>query len=94
VLSLADIEAAVIPLAGKYALKTVSLFGSYAEGRATENSDTDFLVEFSKAPPSIFDVMGFKAELQASLHSAVDVITLPLVRKDMLTIGKTINIYG
>ena len=93
-LSMSDIETAVLPLAEKYALKSVKLFGSYAENRATENSDADFLVEFNKTIPSIFEVMGFKTELEDRLRSAVDVVTVPVPRPDMLVIGKTINIYG
>ena len=91
---MSDIKNAVVPLAEKYDLKSVKLFGSYAENRATENSDADFLVEFRKTVPSIFEVMSFKAELQDSLRFAVDVVTLPISRPDMLVIGETINIYG
>ena len=93
-LLMSDIKTTVAPLAEKYDLKSVRLFGSYAENRATENSDADFLVEFKKPIPSIFEVMGLKAELQARLHSAVDVVTLPIARPDLLTISKTVNIYG
>ena len=34
-----------------YELRKVSIFGSYADGRATEKSDLDLLVEFEQ--PSI-----------------------------------------
>lgn len=33
-------------LKSTYALRVVSIFGSYAEGSATVNSDLDLLVEF------------------------------------------------
>ena len=34
----------VIPIAKKYGVKKISLFGSYARGEADEKSDLDFLV--------------------------------------------------
>ncbi len=62
-LTVSEIRQAVAPLAKKYQLIKVDLFGSYASGRATEASDADFVVEFRSAVPSIFDVMGFQEEL-------------------------------
>ena len=38
------IAAIVKPLADKYRVKEIYLFGSYARGEADENSDLDFLV--------------------------------------------------
>jgi len=52
-----QIRDAVIPLAQKYNLTRVELFGSYATNTAAEESDADFLVEFAVKPPSIFKVM-------------------------------------
>ncbi len=39
-------------LKATYALRTVSIFGTYAEGRAAPQSDLDLLVEFDK--PTVF----------------------------------------
>ena len=39
-------------LKSTYALRAVSIFSSYAEGRATANSDLDLLVEFDH--PTVF----------------------------------------
>ena len=87
------IKQAVIPLAVKYNISKIDLFGSYAKGSATEKSDADFLVEFNSKSPSIFKVMGFKEELQSSLKYPVDVITLPLVRPEKLNVDNVVNIY-
>ena len=84
---------AVRPLAQKYGLLRVDLFGSYANGNATEHSDADFLVTFSTPVPSIFAVMGFKEELANQLYYPVDVVTLPLVRPEKLHTEKVVNIY-
>ena len=84
---------AVAPLAEKYDVAKVDLFGSYANGNATEKSDVDFLVLFSADIPTIFNVMGFKAELEQSLNYSVDVVTLPLTRPDKINIGKVVSVY-
>jgi len=87
------IRQAVMPLADKYDLAKVDLFGSYADGNATEKFDADFLVTFRVKVPSIFKVMGFRQELQDRLNHPVDVVTLPLARPGKLRIGKVVTIY-
>ncbi len=44
VFTIKDIENLVKPIAKKYKVKAIYLFGSYARGDADENSDLDFLV--------------------------------------------------
>ena len=44
VFTMEQIAAAVKPLADKYRVKEIYLFGSYVRGEADENSDLDFLV--------------------------------------------------
>lgn len=44
VFTIKDIARLVKPVAEKYGVKAVYLFGSYARGEADENSDLDFLV--------------------------------------------------
>jgi hypothetical protein len=92
-LTIEIIKNAVAPLAEKYNVIKVDLFGSYASGNATEKSDVDFLVKFKAEIPSIFKVMGFREELEAGLHSSVDVVTLPLSKPEKLNIEKVVNIY-
>jgi predicted nucleotidyltransferase len=93
VLTFFDIQQAVIPLAEKYNITKVDLFGSYANGNATEDSDADFLVKFHADVPSIFKVMGFKSELANSLRKQVDVVTLPITKPVKINIDKVVNVY-
>ena len=44
VFSLDDIKEMVKPIAEKYRVEAIYLFGSYARGEADEESDLDFLV--------------------------------------------------
>ena len=91
-LSMDVIRQAVMPLADKYDLAKMDLFGSYADGSATEKSDADFLVTFRAKVPSIFTVMGFKEELQNRLNRPVDVVTLPLSRPGKFRTGKVVTV--
>ena len=87
------IKQAVAPLAEKYSIVKVDLFGSYANGNATEKSDVDFFVLFDADVPSIFKVMGFKAELEQSLSYSVDIVTLPITRPDRLNVDEVVSVY-
>lgn len=69
-LSIESIKKAVELLAEKYGLLKVDLFGSYANGTATEKSDADFIVKFNVPVPSIFKVMGLKEELSMFFRQA------------------------
>ena len=42
-----QIAQCILPVAQKYGLKAVYLFGSYARGTATESSDIDLLIDTS-----------------------------------------------
>jgi len=92
VLTLDAIRERVRPVAEKYNVVTLELFGSYADGVANETSDVDFFTQFAVAIPSIFKVMGFREELSRSLGIPVDVVTLPLVNPDKLRIFRTVKI--
>ena len=87
------IKSEVLPLAKKYNVASVRLFGSLADGSAKETSDVDFLVKFVVPVPSIFKVLGFREELQKQLHVPVDIVTVPITRPERLKIGRTISIY-
>ena len=92
-LTIDNMKQAVATLAPKYDVTKVELFGSRANGLATEKSDADFLVEFHAESPSIFKVMGFREELKNALCCSVDIVTLPIPRADKLNIGEVVAIY-
>lgn len=56
ILSLADIKQVVKPLAEKYKISEVYIFGSYARNEATAESDIDFLLVGGNGfkPTSVF----------------------------------------
>ena len=88
------IRSAVSEAAMHYPVKRVDLFGSYANGLAKEDSDVDFLVEFSESPISLFKISGFQATLAELLQMNVDVVEAPLAPDSLLHIDRTVHVYG
>lgn len=93
-LSLESIQNAVKLAAAHYPIKRVDLFGSYANGMATEHSDADFLVEFSESPISLFKICGFQETLSELLRINVDVVEYPLTAGSDLRLDRTVRVYG
>jgi predicted nucleotidyltransferase len=71
----------------EYKVRTLALFGSYARGEQTEDSDIDMLVEFSE-PVGFFEFMGLEFYLTDLLGAKVDLVTpdalRPIMRDDIL----------
>ncbi len=82
------IKEKTIPIAEKYGVKRMSLFGSYARGEADDKSDVDILIERGKLTG--FAYGGFISELQRALKCHVDVVSkdnndqdfVKLIKKD------------
>lgn len=77
----------------RYKIKKAILFGSYASGKATEQSDIDLIVEFQEDAVSLFDISGLKHDLEESLGIKVDVIHGPLQAGDMIKAQEVITLY-
>lgn len=72
-----EIQAIVTPIAQKHKLKAVYLFGSYARGTATENSDVDLLIDTEGTSiKSLLDLATVYCELEEALGKSVDLLTL------------------
>ena len=85
---------AVAKRAEQFSLKTVSYFGSYADGNATEESDLDLLVEFANPPDvSLFTIFGLQEDLENELNISVDVVAIPIPEKSYIKIGNTVAAY-
>jgi predicted nucleotidyltransferase len=84
---------AVTKTAKRFSLKKVSYFGSYAEGKASEKSDLDILVEFLYPNVSLWTIADLKFSLEEELSIRVDVIHAPLPQGAIIKIGKTVPVY-
>ena len=66
--SVEEIKRRVTPVAQKYHLTAVYLFGSYARGDATAGSDVDLLVDLSGTGiDSLFKLGGLYSDLESAL---------------------------
>ena len=71
-----EIKRRITPVAEKYRLAAVYLFGSYARGDATEASDVDLLVDLSGTGiDTLFKLGGLYNELEAALETGIDLVT-------------------
>lgn len=81
VFTMEHIVAKVKPLADKYRVKEIYLFGSYARGEADENSDLDFLVyggeKFKRTR-----IFALAEDLRETLEKKVDVFEISEVNPD------------
>jgi predicted nucleotidyltransferase len=68
-----DICEKVRPLAMQYGVDKIALFGSYARGEQTEQSDLDFVVDKGKIKGLQF--YGFIGDLEDVLGMPVDLLT-------------------
>ena len=88
VFTIEDIKKRIIPIVAKYGINTFSLFGSYARGDATEDSDLDFIMD--KGDLRGLQYVSLVQDLEDEFDCHVDVISkgssnkkfLELVSKD------------
>lgn len=81
IITIQDIRALVVPIAQKYKIHEIYLFGSYARGDADESSDLDFLVFGGEnfRPTMIF---ALAEELRNVLKKDVDVFEINEINRD------------
>lgn len=63
-------------------VKSLAVFGSFARGAATDNSDIDVLVEFDQ-PVGLFEFIRLKYYLEELTKRRVDLVTPDALRPPM-----------
>ena len=100
-----QIRQIVAPVAEKYHLKAVFLFGSYARGDATENSDVDLLVDTAGTSlKSLLSLGALYCDLEAALGKPIDLVTVSTLEQKAqmpseaqfreTVIQERVNVYG
>ena len=75
--SIEELRSIIEPIAKKYHLPAVYLFGSYARGTANEASDIDLLVDTTGTSlTSLFSLGTLYCDLQDALKKDIDLITV------------------
>lgn len=87
------IKKQIVPILKRRGVLKAAIFGSFARGEMTKNSDIDILVKLAKNK-SLLDLIGLKLELEDKLDRDVDVISYggihPLLRDIILKEQKII----
>ena len=77
-----EIRSRITPVAEKYGLVAVYLFGSYARGEATADSDVDLLVDLSRTQiDSLFKLGGLYSDLEEALGTGIDLVTVDSIEE-------------
>ncbi len=92
-LTLTQIKDSITEVVNKYPVKKLSIFGSYADGSATEGSDLDMLIEFSSTEVSLFLLSEIKDEIQSKLNREIDLIHAPIDEGALIKIDRVVDIY-
>ena len=93
--SLRQLEDIISPIARRFGVEKVSVFGSYSRGEADEQSDVDLLIE-KGGLRSLFQISGFRLELEDALRLPVDLVTTESSDREFLDrIAKeSVVLYG
>jgi len=75
----------------KYNIDNIGIFGSYARGTASENSDLDILVGFKK--PNGLGFVTLAEELESLLKVKVDLVSVNAIKPKMMNYVKESLIY-
>lgn len=81
-----EIKNRVFPVIRKYDIPAMYLFGSYARGEATEESDLDFLVDTTGTRlTSLLSLGELYCDLEEIFRKEIDLVTMPSVMQKAQT---------
>ena len=79
--SVSEISNKISEAASKYGIHKAYLFGSYARGKAENDSDIDICIEKGKLR-TLFELSGFCHDLEEILEKKVDIFTMNSLSAD------------
>ncbi len=78
-----EIRDIIVPIAKKYHIESIYLFGSYARGEATKDSDIDLLVDFYQ-PIDLFTLAEIKQAFENVLEKNVDILIYKNITPELM----------
>ena len=83
VYTIQEIRSKVMPILVKYRIPAMYLFGSYARGDATENSDIDFLIDTTGTElTSLLRLGALYCDLEEAFQKPIDLITVRSIMQE------------
>ena len=79
-----ELKKIISPIANKYQISCVYLFGSYARGDYHDQSDIDLRIEKGKLK-GMFALCGFYTEVENALGMKVDIVTTGSLEESFLS---------
>ena len=77
-----QIQSIIVPIAEKYHLKAVFLFGSYARGTASDASDIDLMIDTSGTDlDTLFKLGVLNNDLSQAFCKEIDLITVSSIEQ-------------
>ena len=95
--TLDEIKSIAVPIAKRYQIAGLYLFGSYARGEADAGSDVDLLVDVSgRGIDTLLKLGGLYNDLEEALGVSIDLVTLdsmetPTDRRSQLRFRETVK---
>lgn len=84
--TLEEIKSRIRPVIEKYGIPAMYLFGSYARGEATQDSDLDFLVDTTGTRlTSLLSLGELYCDLEEIFQKEIDLITVYSVNHNVIT---------
>lgn len=91
-----ELRSRIAPIAQRHGVQSVSVFGSYSKGTATDDSDIDLKIEKGKLS-SLFQICSFRLAVEDALERPVDLVTsessdqdfLDMIEKDEVLLYRT-----
>ncbi|MFA5700204.1 MAG: nucleotidyltransferase family protein [Desulfuromonas sp.] len=77
------LENKLIPILKQHGASKIGIFGSYARGDATKDSDLDLLVDFSEQK-SLLTLIQIRREISEALGIEVDLLTEAAISRHLL----------
>lgn len=84
VYTLEEIRSIAVPIVRQYGVASLYLFGSYARGEATPESDLDFRIERGSIR-SLFELSALYSELAETFQKDLDLLTSQNIDPEFLT---------
>ena len=79
-----EIRKITSPIAEEYGIQSMTLFGSYARGEATEDSDVDILIDRGNLSGG-WTIGGLYIDLRDALGKELDMVTITGADPDFLS---------
>ena len=93
-LTIEQIANAAAVVASEFPITKIMLFGSYANGTNTSQSDVDLLIEFTTESVSLITLCSIKIRMEELLNTSVDVIHSPLPEDSIIELDKVVDLYA